>query len=202
MFIKLRGLAACSLFLWVGSSAFAAESGGPDSGPSVRRGTFEVVLGRVPASLDEMIASSKLIVEATVVSVFPSTKVARNPVSTDIVLAPGRVLKGQLAADRFVVNQVGGVFEGRRHYTHQYPGELMRPGQRYVLFLNDPGPRSPVQPDRDGLVRFVTTDSMSGVVLVDQDKVELSDVLPFRDSLSGMSAARFMDETAAKSQQR
>jgi hypothetical protein len=199
-------LAVCGLLLWLGSSAMQAQEPG-SRGPGSRGSgpadgsTFSMSLGRAPRSLDEMIADSKLIVEVTVISAFPATRneMSGTPaftVSTDFVLAPQRVLKGQLAADRFVVRQHGGQLEGRRHFSNQYPGGLMSPGQRYILFLNDPDSRSPVQPQRDALVRFETTSVFLGVVLVEDGKVELSKNLAFRDTYNGMSATRFMDEIA------
>lgn len=213
MFMKLKSPAVCGLlFLWAAFSAAKAQSAESQGREEQKEPAPQWYEGFVldpmfsPGSLDALIANSKLIVKVTVISAYPSTGgIGRDSplVSTDFILEPQRVLKGQFAAERFVVNQMGGQVEGRAserpktyiYYTGAYPGGLMQPGQQYVLFLSDPDRRLP---QRDGLERFDTTLGFFGVVRVEQDKVELSRELRWRGSYTGMSAAQFMDEIATK----
>jgi len=170
-----------------------AQSQGSRGTPCVS--TFSADLAKAPPqSLEAFIKQSDLIADAVVESVFPSDRVG-GPLSTDSVLRVTRVFKGSDKTQRFVVGQLGGQMDGRKEYTCSYPGILMAPGQRYLLFLTEENPRFPSRfPVRENLHRYVIQSTFAGLVLLDGNKTQTSPDMPFRSKYEGMDPALFISD--------
>ena len=115
--------------------------------------------GPKPATLEDLVELSSIIVEATVETAYPVVDQPR-PLS-DFLIRVNRVIKGSLPSNQIAVAQFGGTKpDGRTFEPGMYA--LMAPGQRYILFLNigqtnlpDRGvPRYELSADNYGLVRI------------------------------------------------
>jgi hypothetical protein len=151
--------------------------------------------------LAEFIKQSDFIVDAVVESVFPSNTVGNvqdgrpHPLNTDSVLQATRVFKGSDKAQRFVVGQTGGQLDGRKEYTYSYPGTLMAPGQRYLLFLTEVNPKFPSPlPVRENLHRYEIKSTFAGLVLLDGNKTQTSPDMPFRSKYEGIDPALILSD--------
>jgi hypothetical protein len=125
-------LASVSADAQAQSTCTANAGGGAADGPAI---TFERVADIATA-----------IVEATVQSVSrdPPPTGPGSPIRRDhAVLLATRVIKGPDSVRLFTVSQLGaaGLFE-------------IRPGQRFIVFLNPVDPRLPAPPERPDLPRY------------------------------------------------
>ena len=125
-------------------------------------------------NVEELTDESTFVVEALVDHTFTGQTVEGIREETDAVLKPVRVLKGPNQG-LFVVSQIG----GPRMQTKQYA--LMKPGERYLLFLTEEKPsRLRILPVRQGLARWGFADG--GLFLsafrIDGDRVNLNPGLP------------------------
>jgi hypothetical protein len=138
--------------------------------------------GYIPKSLSELSNRATLIVEAEVQSVYTPTALNNDPrtLHTDALLRITRVLKGSGRSSQLVVGQAGGVLPGRSVLSTQF--NLMKPGERYILFLKDLSQRgAEVLPDR-GFPRFETI-GYAGLFFIDESgSVRLNPELPFRNT--------------------
>jgi hypothetical protein len=151
-------------------TASFAQNQGPRGTPN--GSTFSSDLGKAPPkSLDDFIKQSDFIVDAVVESVLPSYTVGAVPILlSDSVLKVTRVIKGSDKAQRFVVGQMGGQSDGRKDYTDRYPGTLMAPGQRYLLFLTELNPRYPSRlPARENLHRYEIQSTFAGLARISHE---------------------------------
>lgn len=126
-------------------------------------------------NIEELTDESALVVEAVVVSVFPSATVENRRQETDALLRPLRVIKGPNQDAPFVVSQIGGNGMTTRQYS------LMKPDEQYLLFLRPvSSARMKILPVRQGIVRWGFADA--GMILssyrLDGDKVHLNPDLP------------------------
>jgi len=147
----------------------------------------------LPSTLKEMTGrGTELIVEVTVESVFPSIEVSGTP-TTDAIMDVRRVLKGQSPGQRLTVAQLGGTLNGQTELPPNY--SLMKPGERYVLFLRNLGPNAVargVYPDR-GVPRFEIIRYQT-IIRIDADLVRLHPGLKFRDQYEGRNSEEVIKE--------
>jgi hypothetical protein len=149
-------------------------------------------------SLQEMHGRSDLIVEAYVESVFPTMQMPTGRLLfTDALLRSTRVLKGADLPSEFVVAQAGGELAGRKQSTGQY--QLMRPGDRYIVFLRRPSRSSAdVLPTRGNLTRYEIVGTYLGLFLIDElDTIRVSKDLPFYDAYDRRGKTAIVTEIEA-----
>jgi hypothetical protein len=144
-----------------------------------------------PESLNELCASSRLIVDAFVHSTFPARNLGRL-LETDVVLLVTQTLKGSASPQQVVVAQRGGVVGEHKQLPTQY--SLMQPGERYIIFLTD-DPRQNV-PVRVGIPRYWITGQWVGILRVDAGAVHMSSGTPtsLRDKYDRMNLEQFLGE--------
>jgi hypothetical protein len=182
------------LLLLLATSA-AVTFAAPTTGQ--RRGL--IIDADLPRSLQAFCESAELIVEASVQSVFPAEpplgvdrKIAETVLITDSSLRVMRVLKGQQTETNIVVAQPGGVRDNRSMLTEQVV--LMRPGERYILFLRKPSVQeSSFAVNRPGLKRYLLV-NYAGSVLLDGQIARLHRDLPFERTYANKTPFEVLSE--------
>jgi hypothetical protein len=150
--------------------------------------------GARPNSMNELCGDSELIVEGYVQAAFPA-QAAGGLVSTDFSVHVVRLVKGFEKASDLVIRQMGGVMDSGVVATTEV--ELLKPGQRYIFFLN------PVNPEREknvfttrpGLRRY-ELESPPAFLLLEGDSVRFPG-LPFQAFYAGKKAADVLAEIEA-----
>lgn len=124
----------------------------------------------VPMSDRDLAASSRAIVEGTVISTEAIVSPDRGAVFTYVTIDVEEVFKGDVPVGRIVLRQLGGITADQAFIVHAAP--TLVPGERVFLFLNT---------DEDGTLRVahmklgayrVTSDAATGLLLVDREMGE------------------------------
>jgi hypothetical protein len=147
-----------------------------------------------PANLTELTGRAQTIVEASVASAFPATRVAdRGVLTTDFVVRVMTTIKGDPPLE-FVVRQLGGSSGTSTDRPVQYA--LMKPGERYILFLIQlDDVRNRALPARAGLKRYEIM-GQYGAMRLDSNKVVITSDYPdeFRKNIDKIGPSRLVLE--------
>jgi hypothetical protein len=162
---------------------------------------FRIDVAGIPKSFKELCERAEFVVDARVVSVFPTSvpsgktgKLGPLDLETDVVISVNRVIKGTVAGADLVVGQLGGIKEGTERVPTQYA--LMQPGERYILFLRNPPQLSSPHASRPGYQRLDIVAQFAGLVKVENGKLTVSSGMPseFKASIEGKTSDEIIPE--------
>jgi hypothetical protein len=162
-----------AFFLVIFACSVAASAQLPTSRDTACTGSLEVD-GEIPFNLQGMVRASQVILAGTVVQVFPpayADSTQHGLIHTQSILSVEELLFGSVGnADRIALAQMGGAIPPIYEFVAGDP--IVKKGERYVLFLHPDSRRLP--PNASGFDRFTSVGLGSGMVKIDDGKVQFS----------------------------
>ena len=154
-------------------SGNAQESRRKPGDPLPTKGTADLYVTPnprdIPATLKDLVDRSTLIVDGTVTKTYPSRETSPGALETDAIIDVADVIKGPKAIQKVAISQRGGSKDGIVINPVQY--SLVEPGTRCLWFLTDD--KRPDAPPLDSVSRYFVTGAWSGMLCVENDKIQV-----------------------------
>lgn len=161
-------------------SGYAQESRRKPGDPPPTKGVGDLYVTPnprdIPRTIKDLIDRSTLVVDGMVTKTYPARETSPRALETDALIDVTEVLKGPKSIQRVAISQRGGSKDEIVINPVQY--SLVGAGTRCLWFLQED--QRPDAPPLEGVSRYFVTGAWSGMLCVENDRIQVKARQPDR----------------------